>query len=77
MILTGGHTGRIEARGGSGGSIGGSGSGGRVAVHYANNVTHGRYLGGYYLQGGPVGSGGAEPGAAGTVYTIHTETGIY
>ncbi|PIK61100.1 hypothetical protein BSL78_01925 [Apostichopus japonicus] len=70
----GGHTGSIEAHGGSGDNTGGSGSGGRVAIYYANNVTHGQYLGSYFLQGGPVGTSGAEAGAAGTAYTIHTET---
>lgn len=60
--MLGGHTGRIEASGGSGDTTGGSGSGGRVAIHYANNVTHGEYLGSYHLQGGLVGSSGAEAG---------------
>ncbi|XP_070535283.1 uncharacterized protein [Ptychodera flava] len=71
--LMGGHTGRIQTLGGTGDiSIGGSGSGGRIAAYYANNVTQGFYNGNFDTYGGRV-CCIAESGAAGTVFLKHTE----
>ncbi|XP_038052472.1 uncharacterized protein LOC119725183 [Patiria miniata] len=73
--LTGGHTGGIQANGGSGDSTAGSGSGGRVAVYHTSNVTHDFFQGAYNVQGGPVHSP-AEAGASGTFYLKNLHTGF-
>ena len=54
---------------------GGSGAGGRIAIYHGTNVTHGEYHGSLLTNGGPVATGGAEAGAAGTVYLLHRDTG--
>lgn len=75
QVLSGGHTGIIQSRGGSGSAGAGGGSGGRIAVYYSNNDTHHPYRGKFDTSGGSVTSG-AEAGASGTVYLKHTGSGF-
>ena len=75
QVLSGGHTGIIQSRGGSGTAGSGGGSGGRIAVYYSNNDTHHPYRGKFDTSGGSVTSG-AEAGASGTVYLKHTGSGF-
>ena len=70
VLISGGHTGSIQAKGGSGDIRGGSGSGGRIAIYHTSNVTHNFYQGNFKVHGGPVGSS-AEAGASGTVFLKH------
>ena len=75
-LLKGGHTGSIQANGGAGRYTNdGSGSGGRIAIYHGTKVTDGEYNGALTTRGGAVESGGAEAGAAGTVYLKHVFTG--
>ena len=71
-VLTGGHTGVIQARGGSVSTSfnGGGGAGGRIAVYYNNTVKDAFYSGTFDTDGGSVGSA-SEVGASGTVYQEH------
>ena len=73
--MPGGHTGAIQAMGGSGDTTGGSGSGGRVAVYHTSNVTHDFFQGAYNVQGGPI-YDQAEAGASGTFYLKNLHTGL-
>lgn len=75
QVLSGGHTGIIQSRGGSGTAGSGGGSGGRIAVYYSNNDTHHPYRGRFDTSGGSVTSG-AEAGASGTAYLKHTGSGF-
>lgn len=75
QVLSGGHTGVIQSKGGSGTAGSGGGSGGRIAVYYSNNDTHHPYRGKFDTSGGSVTSG-AEAGASGTVYLKHTGSGF-
>ena len=70
----GGHTGAIQAMGGSGATSGGSGSGGRIAIYHDTVKMVQPYKGSFDTQGGPV-SANAETGASGTVYIKHERTG--
>ena len=70
-VLSGGHTGVIQALGGSGGSSTGGGAGGRIAAYYVNNHTHEPYRGSYDVYGGDANQD-AEAGASGTVFLKHT-----
>ena len=74
-VLSGGHTGIVQSRGGSGTVVSGGGSGGRIAIYYRNNDTHHPYRGKFDTSGGS-GSSEAEPGASGTVYLKHTGSGF-
>ena len=75
QVFSGGHTGIIQSRGGSGSSGSGGGSGGRIAVYYSNNDTHHPYRGKFDTSGGSATSG-AEAGASGTTYLKHTGSGF-
>ncbi|XP_077861759.1 uncharacterized protein LOC144342564 [Saccoglossus kowalevskii] len=71
----GGHTGKIQCVGGTGDlPKSGSGSGGRIAAYYSNNVTQGFYNGQFDVYGGRV-EETAEAGAAGTAYLQHIGDG--
>ncbi|KAL8620480.1 hypothetical protein ACOMHN_056872 [Nucella lapillus] len=74
--ITGSHTGAIEAVGGVSDSVrGGGGAGGRVAVYHSSHLSMPPFRGRYSTQGGqPAPSGGAETGAAGTVYIFDGKT---
>ena len=72
-VLTGGHTGVIQARGGAVPTSykGGGGAGGRIAAYYNNSIKDVFYGGSFETDGGSVGSS-SESGASGTVYLQHT-----
>ena len=72
-VLTGGHTGVIQAKGGpvSTSYNGGGGAGGRIAAYYNNSIKDAFYGGVFETDGGSAGSS-SESGASGTVYLKHT-----
>lgn len=71
-VLTGGHTGAIQVKGGDVPAAynGGGGAGGRIAAYYNNSIKDAFYGGTFETDGGSVGSN-AENGASGTVYLKH------
>ena len=71
-VLTGGHTGFIQARGGSVSASynGGGGAGGRIAAYYNNSIKDAFYDGTFETDGGSAGST-SEGGASGTVFLKH------
>lgn len=75
--ITGSHTGAIQAYGGMADlSVGGGGSGGRIALYQSSHHTIPPYRGVYNVQGGQGNPAtGAEPGASGTVYIEDPITG--
>lgn len=75
--ITGSHTGAIQAYGGMADpSVGGGGSGGRIALYQSSHHTIPPYRGMYNVQGGQGNPAtGAEPGASGTVYIEDPITG--
>lgn len=76
-ILTGGHTGVIQSKGGSVSTsyAGGGGAGGRIAAYYNNSMKDAFYGGIFETDGGSTGSA-SESGASGTVYLKHTGQNI-
>lgn len=70
--LTGGHTGVIQARGGSVSTHfnGGGGAGGRIAVYYNNTIKDAFFGGTFDADGGSV-AAASENGASGTLYLLH------
>ena len=72
-VLTGGHTGVIQSKGGpvSTSYNGGGGAGGRIAAYYNNSIKDAFYGGVFETDGGSAGSS-SESGASGTVYLKHT-----
>lgn len=75
--ITGSHTGAIQAYGGMADpTVGGGGSGGRIALYQSSHHTIPPYRGVYNVQGGQGNPAtGAEPGASGTVYIEDPITG--
>ncbi len=71
-VLTGGHTGSIQVKGGTvpPSLNGGGGAGGRIAAYYNNTIRDAFYNGTFDSEGGSAGSV-SEAGASGTVYLKH------
>ena len=64
LFISGGETGKIEVKGGSGdATYGGGGAGGRIAVYHVHDIdAQAGYRGEYNTEGG---ASAAEPGASG------------